>query len=110
MSSCCLSVGSFNISTIHSSEYEKIDVRFDKVVAYKKNGEKVIAVKDRETIADLGFSDPNNSTIVTIERVEVGLVTKVLPDVLFLVVFVLGFFFILRTAVRSGIRAGMKTK
>lgn len=102
------------ISTIiqgyYNNEYQKIDVRFSNVIAYKQNGEKVIAMKDRETIADFGFNDPNNPTVVTIEKIEVGLATKILPDIIFFVVFVLGFFFILRAAVKSGVKAGMKTK
>jgi len=88
----------------HAREFSEVLVRDNKVFATLKSdtGSVVQSYKAGESIADLGWNDPKNPTVVTIENRETKhLFYAILPDLLFFLLVIGGIFWLFRGIARS---------
>ena len=87
----------------HGELFSEILIRDNNVYATLKSGTGVLkSYKAGERIADLGWNDPANPTIVNIENLEsVHMLTAALPDILFFLIIVAGIFWLFRGIART---------
>ena len=87
-----------------ANEYSEILVRDNKIFATSRtdSGTVVQSYKAGESISDLEWNDPKNSTIVNIENREAkNLFYAILPDILFFIIIIGGIFWLFRGISRS---------
>ncbi len=85
-------------------EYSQILVRDNDVYATLRtdSGSVVQAYKAGESIADLGWNDPRNDTVVTIENRETSrMLVAILPDLIFFLLVIGGLVWLFRGIARS---------
>jgi cell division protease FtsH len=88
----------------NEEEFSEITVRDNTVYATMRadTGSVLQAYKAGESIADLGWNDPDNDTVVTIEdRESMHLLVAILPDLLFFILIIGGIFWLFRGIARS---------
>jgi len=86
----------------HSGEYEKILMKDSSVFITKKDGSLISSYKGSESLAELGWNDPENATIVMVKNTEAqNLFLAVLPDLLFFMLIFGGLFWLFRNIARS---------
>jgi len=84
-------------------KFEQILIRDNKVFATLKTGEVFQSYKEAgDTIAELGWNDPKNATIVEVENREAtNLILAILPDLLFFFLILSGVVWLFRGIARS---------
>ncbi|TSC58665.1 MAG: cell division protease FtsH [Candidatus Peregrinibacteria bacterium Greene0416_19] len=87
----------------HGSEYDKILIRDNKVYGTRKDGGLVQSYKETtDTLSQLGWNDPKNTTVVEVENREAtNLFFAVLPDFLFFLFIIAGVIWLFRGIARS---------
>jgi len=84
-------------------KFSKISVRDNKVFITTITGAVLQSYKEsRDTVSQLGWNDPSNSTVVEVENREAqNMLVAVLPDVLFLLLVIFGLIWVFRGIARS---------
>jgi len=84
-------------------KFSKISVRDNKVFVETVTGAVLQSYKEsRDTVSQLGWNDPENSTIVEVENREAqNMLVAVLPDILFLFLVIGGLIWLFRGIARS---------
>ncbi|MDA0376530.1 MAG: ATP-dependent zinc metalloprotease FtsH [bacterium] len=84
-------------------KFSKIAVRDNKVFITTITGAVLQSYKEsRDTVSQLGWNDPNNSTVVEVENREAqNMLVAVLPDLLFLLLVICGLIWVFRGIARS---------
>ncbi len=84
-------------------EYQKILIRGNKVYATAKNGQVYQSYKEAgETVSDLAWNDPKNTTVVEIENREAAnQFYQILPDLIFFLLIIVGVVWLFRGIARS---------
>ncbi|MDP6561936.1 MAG: ATP-dependent zinc metalloprotease FtsH, partial [Candidatus Peribacteraceae bacterium] len=84
-------------------KFSKISVRDNKVFVETVTGAVLQSYKEsRDTVSQLGWNDPDNSTIVEVENREAqNMLVAVLPDILFLLLVIGGLIWLFRGIARS---------
>jgi len=86
-----------------AGRFSKISVRDNKVFITTTTGAVLQSYKEsRDTVSQLGWNDPSNSTIVEVENREAqNMLMAILPDLLFLLLVVCGLIWLFRGIARS---------
>lgn len=84
-------------------KFVRITVRDNKVFAETSTGVVLQSYKEaRDTVSQLGWNDPNNTTIVEVENREAAnMLMAVLPDILFFLLIIGGLIWLFRGIARS---------
>lgn len=84
-------------------KFSKIAVRDNKVFITTITGAVLQSYKEsRDTVSQLGWNDPSNSTVVEVENREAqNMLVAVLPDLLFLLLVICGLIWVFRGIARS---------
>jgi cell division protease FtsH len=84
-------------------EYEEILIKDNKIFVATKSGTTLLSYKEPgDTVSSLGWNDPENPTVVTVENTEAAnLLLAVLPDVLFFLLIIGGLLWLFRSVARS---------
>jgi cell division protease FtsH len=86
-----------------AKEFTEILIRDNQIYATLKDGSVLESYKESaDTVSQLGWNDPKNATVVTVENQETrNLFYSILPDILFFVLVIGGIFWLFRGIARS---------